>query len=244
MSIFPQEDKFGTWHFNLTNEADNLNDIKKSIESTLGDCQAGLLTGAISVNISYNHLPPSSKQISDILPNNFPMDIIRDDQNKQLRFVYDPKNKIPRGGNVDMGATALIVDLKNKKVVVVTNALNHRLQYPGGRCEPGESFAITASREAFEEAGITLDPTKGEIVSIQRFPKNQFVQGVNVVVRWLIPDTTPIQADGKEVSEANWLSIEEVQEKGVLPELTQSMLHSNGWTSIQQKGKWYENYSI
>lgn len=232
MSTF---DKFGTLHFSITDDMDSttLDKTKHDIMKAMHKVRMDDIK-AVSVNypigISFDRVMLS-------LPATYKLDSFHDMQEKLIRFVYDPAGRIPRGGNADLGGTALILDETGTNVVIVKNAMNGRLQLPGGRSDGTESPAETAAREAFEKAGITLDPKQGKIVTIQRFPTNQFVQGVNIVVRWTISKDQVPRPDGKETSEALWMPISTCTD--VLPHITEYMVRANGWSVTQEKS-WYQ----
>lgn len=251
-------DKFGTLHFpvakaDLVAQTPGTERLRIAVTMAAEEVAAGQLA-AVSVNI-LGADPPTAGALNWLLPHAFPVDVVRDVQGGTTRFLLDPAGRIPRGGNADLGATALVVDPLAGAVLTVTNARNGRLQYPGGRADQGESFAETAAREAWEEAGIRLDPAQGVLVAVQRFPKNQFVPGVNPVVRWLLPgasDDGPgtlhgvlLRPDGKEIAAAQWTPIGDLGP--VLPPLTPAMLgatgHADGgWTPSCRKD-WYQSFA-
>lgn len=237
-------DKFGTLHLRVEkdDESVRLNDMRNVIAEAMSDVRMGKFK-AISVSFPADGY---MAQVFLTLPNTFPCDPFRDVQKGRICFVYDPANNIPRGGNADLGATALVVDVSDPddtRILVVTNARNGRLQLPGGRADGTETPYETAAREAFEESGVRLDVKTGEIVSIQRFPTNQFVQGINIVVRWIVSDGTAkswtLHADGKETSAVNWLPLSACQD--IVPHISDAMLFGMGWMCVQDK-TWMQNY--
>ena len=61
----------------------------------------------------------------------------------------------------------LVVNADRKEVPLVRDPHKpepHYWKIPGGRSEPGETAEETAVREIKEEVGITLDPTKLEVI--------------------------------------------------------------------------------
>lgn len=63
--------------------------------------------------------------------------------------------------NIIPAASAIIMDDQRRVLLVLrgTEPEKGRWSVPGGTCEPGESFADTAAREALEETGlhVTID---------------------------------------------------------------------------------------
>jgi len=241
-------DKWGSRHFTILREpgAVEADAIRLSIQVSqeyvrMGDVKAVYLNWPTQLGVL------TAGMLSSLVPADYPVDVIRDEQENMTRIVLGPAS-IPRGGNCDLGATALVIDPLHNQVLVATNALNGRLRFPGGRCDARESFIQTAAREAHEEVGAILDPAEGSIVSLQSFPTNQFVPGVNAVVRWYVDKNSTLMelhADGVEVSAVTWMSIDEARSQ-IVPYLTDYMIdkRSAGWTMVQRKKDWYVNYAL
>ncbi|MEN0079293.1 MAG: NAD(+) diphosphatase, partial [Pseudomonadota bacterium] len=76
-----------------------------------------------------------------------------------------------------------------------------------GFVEPGETVEQAASRELFEEAGISSDPAEAEYLFCQPWPfPSSLMMGL------LIPATSEaIEVDQDELEAAYWLSRDEVK---------------------------------
>ncbi len=244
------EDKFKNVHLTLKRSPKCPVDCDM-ICMTLQKMQADKRKG--KVNAVYLNIPFSLdfdlKMLGSIVPTGFPISPVRDTQKGMMRFL-DAPSSVPTGGNVDLGATAIVWDPLAKKVLTVTDRRSGRVQYPGGRWDPEDDNAVNAARrECLEEANYTI-PVEAEfrVLGIQYFPVNQAVPGYNLVFLFQIPgaaeqSASTIRGDGAggETSSADWRSLEEVRK--VLPNLDPEWLEGDsnkGLCERQRKGTWYE----
>jgi 8-oxo-dGTP pyrophosphatase MutT (NUDIX family) len=70
---------------------------------------------------------------------------------------------------------------------------------PGGRCDPGESFEVTATRELEEELGLTLPP--GAVLGLLDDYETRSGYAITPVVAWL-DDAAALKPNPHEVAEA------------------------------------------
>lgn len=92
---------------------------------------------------------------------------------------------------------------------------------PGGRLEPGESFADCARRECLEEFGreVELDGIIAVLsnpkTQIRRYPDGRIIQLVGVVFRGRLG---PHQGDGDgEITQVDWFSSDQLIETEIMP---------------------------
>lgn len=239
-------DKFKNAHFtiNWIPDVHEFDDLKRMISESQQFKFEGIIL-SVFVNIPMD-LNLNFSILSQILPANFPISPIRDEQKRLIRFIDAPPS-VPTGGNCDLGATAIIYDPTVQKVLTVTNARNKRLQYPGGRFDYSDGHPkFTAIRECKEEANFEIDintSTNCELLGVQHFLKNQFVPGINFVYLFIIEGAsknTEIRPDGHEISSVQWLSIPEVED--ILPKITENdlVMRQFHWSSKQKKKDWYD----
>ena len=92
---------------------------------------------------------------------------------------------------------------------------------PGGRLEPGESFADCARRECLEELGfeVELDGIIAVLsnpeTQIRRYPDGRIIQLVGVVFRGRLG---PHRGDGDgEITQVAWFSSDQLPETEIMP---------------------------
>lgn len=92
---------------------------------------------------------------------------------------------------------------------------------PGGRLEPGESFADCARRECLEELGseVELDGLIAVLsnpeTQIRRYPDGRIIQLVGVVFGGRLG---PHHGDGDgEITEVDWFSPDQLPETEIMP---------------------------
>lgn len=92
---------------------------------------------------------------------------------------------------------------------------------PGGRLEPGESFADCARRECLEELGCEVDldsiiaVLSNPETQIRRDPDGRAIQLVGVVFRGYLG---PRQGEGDgEITEVDWFSSDDLPETEIMP---------------------------
>ena len=80
-----------------------------------------------------------------------------------------------------------------------------------GFIEPGESAEEGAAREVKEETNVDVDPASVRFVASQPWPSNigsQLMLGFMCRAR---KDTAPVRADGDELDDARWYTVDEVR---------------------------------
>lgn len=92
---------------------------------------------------------------------------------------------------------------------------------PGGRLEPGESFADCARRECLEELGREVDldgiiaVLSNPETQIRRYPDGRAIQLVGVVFSGYLG---PRQGEGDgEITEVDWFSSDDLPETEIMP---------------------------
>jgi len=92
---------------------------------------------------------------------------------------------------------------------------------PGGKLEPGESFADCARRECLEELGfeVELDGIIAVLsnpeTQIRRYPDGRIIQLVGVVFRGRLGPNRG-EGDG-EITEVDWFSPDQLPETEIMP---------------------------
>lgn len=113
-------------------------------------------------------------------------------------------------------SAAVIVD-DDGRVLVVRKKDTSRFMQPGGKPEPGETPAVTLSRELFEELGLSVEP--GDLASLGMYtaaaanePGFLVVADVFVVD---IGDQIPVIA--AEIEELRWVARADAEHLEIAP---------------------------
>jgi 8-oxo-dGTP diphosphatase len=102
------------------------------------------------------------------------------------------------------------VCVRDRRVLVVRAADSDAFYLPGGKPEPGETFAGAAAREVREEVGIALDPADLTLFSEILAPAHNRPPGTEVRLICYTGGTTgatPVPAN--EIAELAWFSTAE-----------------------------------
>jgi 8-oxo-dGTP pyrophosphatase MutT (NUDIX family) len=125
------------------------------------------------------------------------------------------------------------------RLLLVQNIETALWQTIGGAIEPDESPRAAATREAFEEAGVTvelprlLDVLGGPEFRI-KYPNGDMTAYVSAVFEAVVTSGTP-RADGDETSAAAWFAPEEI-ERLPMETLTRALLRSVSMMPAPQQG--------
>jgi hypothetical protein len=179
-------------------------------------------------------VPFTWRDISLILPDYFHVGELDDklsgvvvDYHKspfQHKFWYWkglPKDcSIPPGANMNIGATALLLDRKHNKVCLVSPSIRASFyNFPGGNLDWDDkwSFVRAAKREGWEEVGFTEEEFDKHvqdsfITGIMSFPKNQLAGAMNITVCFYVDGLSeiPTKLDKREINTGGWKDVGEV----------------------------------
>jgi 8-oxo-dGTP pyrophosphatase MutT (NUDIX family) len=180
-------------------------------------------------------LPVSALTLSSIVPSSFRIgepgkgDLIYDYQQKKLRIWHwlnsSKECAIPPGATHNIGATALILDMVAKKMLLVVNTRrNDSWNLPGGSFDPLKDNApcYTALREAQEEGGFELEKSANfepRLMGQMQFPFNQFAPAINQIWAYFIDGISQklLNPPADEIKLAEWVSFDEIiASKGIL----------------------------
>lgn len=123
---------------------------------------------------------------------------------------------IERMGEVNLAAAVVVV--KNGKILVADRVDGTGLCGPGGHMEEGEQFKDTAIRESKEEFSITL----GQIAPVG-FIKDDTGQYCDTMIYLCQSFSGEPIADGKEMINARWVSVEELMSKKLFSPFEKSL---------------------
>lgn len=104
-----------------------------------------------------------------------------------------------------------------------------RLDLPGGEVETGEGFAQAASREAFEETGIRIDPNSLVLAYTATAMNRQGSQSITRLLFIGHPSVTPVTLS-HEHSSYDWYSLDEAIQKFTHP------FYGPAMTYVQEHG--------
>lgn len=174
-------------------------------------------------------LPINGSTIGAIVPPSFLIgepgkgDLIYDMPKRKLRMWQwlNPNKEcaIPPGATHNIGATAIIIDMVAKKVLLVVNKRrSDSWNLPGGSFDPSKDKTPydTALREAEEEGGFEIEKsaiTNARLVGKIQFPDNQFAPAINLIWAIFVDNISnkPLNPPANEIKEAEWVDFEDIQ---------------------------------
>jgi ADP-ribose pyrophosphatase YjhB (NUDIX family) len=137
------------------------------------------------------------------------------------QWVWVDTNKeptIPEGAQINMGATALLVNEASQQVLLVRNVRRSSdWNLPGGCANKLEMMVVASWRELNEEAGNSVDYYKREdierteLVGLKEFSGNPYAPAINPTIaffgsKWV----TDVNPPKSEICEARWFDIKTV----------------------------------
>lgn len=129
--------------------------------------------------------------------------------------------RIPPGCNMNVGATALLLDRKYDKVALVCpNDRAKFFNFPGGNLDFFKDnwlIESTAFRESCEELGIPEDALRSHItsqlmVAMMAFPDNSFAGAINITICFFVAGLSKYQPhlDDEEIESGAWFDVDEI----------------------------------
>jgi 8-oxo-dGTP diphosphatase len=120
------------------------------------------------------------------------------------------------------------VALRDRRLLVARAAGSDAFYLPGGKPEPGETFAEAAARETLEETGIHLDPA--ELTHYADFHAPAHGRGPDTDVRLIcftgVSSAEP--APAAEIEELAWFTTTDAKACAPAVRMLLSRLHSDG----------------
>ncbi|WP_433829642.1 NUDIX hydrolase [Actinoplanes sp. CA-015351] len=98
------------------------------------------------------------------------------------------------------------VCVRDRRVLVVRADGSDAFYLPGGKPEPGETYAESAAREALEEVGIPVDPAALRPFSTIEAPAHNRPPGTRVRLITFISDAPGEPAPANEITELAWFT--------------------------------------
>merc|ERR1712241_887168 len=127
-----------------------------------------------------------------------------------LMLWLDPDEKcnVPSYAHTLVGVGGMVVTNDNRVLVVQERfRFSNHWKLPGGYVDPGEDIDTAATREVFEETGI--ETKFRSIVAFRHGHKFNYGCSDIYVVVALTPVNKEIKFDEKEISDCQWMPIEE-----------------------------------
>ena len=119
------------------------------------------------------------------------------------------------------------VAVRDRRLLVARAAGQDAFYLPGGKPEPGETFAEAAARETLEETGVRLDPT--DLTHYADFYAPAHGRGPDTDVR-LICFTAPSTAEpvaASEIEELSWFTTADASACAPAVQLLLTRLHAD-----------------
>lgn len=229
-------DSYGGCHIDVKEIADGLIPFaKQAIERLSETYKESKAFDSIWIDVA---LPANASIFGSIAPPSFEIgrpgkgDLIYDYQTKKIRIWHwlNPNKEcaIPPGATHNIGATALILDMVAKKVLLVVNkGRSDSWNLPGGSFDPSKDNdpCYTALREAQEEGGFEIDGDEvfsPRLIGQMQFPRNQFAPAINQIWAYFIDGISQkaLNPPTDEIIRAGWIDFAEIQSsEGTLKEL-------------------------
>lgn len=232
-------DTYGGCHINVKDiSTDSIPSAREAIEQLSETYRTSKAFDSIWLDVA---LPAGALIIGSIAPPSFEIgqpgkgDLIYDYQKKQIKiWQWLNSNKecaIPPGATHNIGATALILDMAAKKVLLVVNTRrSDSWNLPGGSFDPSKDKTPcdTALREAQEEGGFEVENNADhnpKLMGQMQFPYNQFAPAINQIWAFFIDGISQktLEPPVDEIKVAEWIDFAEIQNSsGTLKGLTLS----------------------
>lgn len=205
--------------------------VQRAIDTAWKDCKAPKGRKTYDCFSMYIGLPINQRRLKAIIPDSFIFgdpkkgDQVRDYQQNAMK-IWQWLNKkkectVPSGATHVIGATALLLDLKCKKALLIENTCRPgSWNLPGGSFDPRKDKTLvdTALRELQEETGLHLEGKKIEtlhprIVGHIEFPKNKLAPANNQTFAFFSNNISkkPLHPPGREIKQAKWLRFKELE---------------------------------
>lgn len=232
-------DTYGGCHIDVKEiPTDRIPFARQAIEQLSETYRASKAFDSIWIDVA---LPTGALNLFSITPSSFEIgqpgrgDLIYDYQKNKIKiWQWLNSNKecaIPPGATHNIGATALILDMAAKKVLLVVNARrSDSWNLPGGSFDPSKDSAPcdTALREAQEEGGFEVDNSTAlnpRLMGQMQFPDNQFAPAINQIWAYFIDGISKkaLNPPADEIIKAEWIDFAEIQSSsGILKDLKMS----------------------
>jgi 8-oxo-dGTP diphosphatase len=120
------------------------------------------------------------------------------------------------------------VAVRERRLLVARAAGSDAFYLPGGKPEPGETYAEAAAREAWEETGIRLDPAG--LVHYADFHAPAHGRGPETDVRLICftAASTAEPAAANEIEELGWFTTADAESCAPAVRLLLARLHDDG----------------
>lgn len=220
-------DSYGGCHIDVKDiSADRIPFARQAIEQLSETYRASKAFDSIWIDVA---LPTGALILGSIAPPSFEIgqpgrgDLVYDYQKRKVKiwqWLNSTKEcAIPPGATHNIGATALILDMVAKKVLLVVNTRrSDSWNLPGGSFDPSKDKAPcdTALREAQEEGGFEVDKSAAynpRLMGQMQFPDNQFAPAINQIWAYFIDGISQkaLKPPADEIKTAEWIDFAEIQ---------------------------------
>jgi 8-oxo-dGTP diphosphatase len=128
----------------------------------------------------------------------------------------------------DTVIAAAWVLVRDRRVLVVRAENSDAFYLPGGKPEPGESYAQAAAREVFEEVGLTVDPAGLTLFADFVAPAHNRPPGTRVRLICFQSEEAGDPKPANEIAELAWFSQKDAQRTAPAIRLVLAQLVSEG----------------
>lgn len=137
--------------------------------------------------------------------------------------VEEPLDKImikdiPKNVDGEFYPAAAVIVIKNGRILCASRRNNEGICGPGGHVEEGEDTEDTAVRETMEEFNIV--PLNLQPLGVYKGSTGSYLP---TMVYWTDKFSGTPEADGNEMLDARWLSLQELQEENMFPPFEESI---------------------